>query len=145
LTYVFVIMSNFESEVLEEKNDPEVVPRKLRDRGLEELAKEAERGMRIIQNEKIRLKPLDKDAIQQARDNVCSIHAEAYGWQPPPLRNDITLGSTVMRQHVKSWINQWDLKRLHPDYTPVIETTDIKIGYNEDVDLERATEEGTED
>jgi hypothetical protein len=145
LTCVFAIMSNFESEVLEEKNDLEVVPRKLMDRGLEELAKQAERGMRIIQKEKIRLKPLDKDAIHQTRDKVRSIHAEAYGWQPPSLRNEITLGSTVMRQHVKSWINEWDLERLYPGYIPITETTEIKIGYNEDADLEKATEEESED
>jgi len=145
LTCVFAIMSNFESQVLEEKNDIEIVPRKLIDRGLEELAKQAERGMRIIQEETIRLKPLDKDAIHQTRDKVRSIHAEAYSWQPPSLRNEISLGSSVMRQHVKSWINEWDLKRLYPDYTPITETTEVKIGYNEDADLEKATEEDSGD
>lgn len=145
LTCVFAIMSNFESQVIEEKNDIEVVPRKLIDRGLEELAKQAERGMRIIQKEKIRLKPLDKDAIHQTRDKVRSIHAEAYSWQPPSLRNEISLGSSVMRQHVKSWINEWDLKRLYPDYIPVTETTEIKIGYDEDANLEKATEEDSGD
>jgi len=145
LTCVFAIMSNFESQVIEEKNDIEVVPRKLIGRGLEELAKQAERGMRIIQKEKIRLKPLDKDAIHQTRDKVRSIHAEAYSWQPPSLRNEISLGSSVMRQHVKSWINEWDLKRLYPDYIPVTETTEIKIGYDEDANLEKATEEDSGD
>lgn len=145
LTSVFAIMSNFESEVLDEKNDMEVVPRKLRDRGLDELAKQAERCIRMIQKEKIRLQALDKDAIHQTRDKVRYIHAEAYGWQPPSLQNEITLASTVMRQHVKSWINEWDLKRLYPDYTPITETTEIKIGYNEDADLEKATEEKSED
>lgn len=145
LTSVFAIMSDFESQVLEEKNDIEVLPRKLSDRGLEELAKQAERGMRIIQKEQIRLKGLDKDAIHQTRDKVRSIHAEAYSWQPPPLQNEITLGSTVMRQHVKSWINEWDLKRLYPDYIPITETTEIKIGYDEDADLEKATEEDSGD
>jgi len=145
LTCVFAIMSNFESQVIEEKNDIEVVPRKLIDRGLEELAKQAEYGMRIIQKEKIRLKPLDKDAIHQTRDKVRSIHAEAYSWQPPSLRNEISLGSSVMRQHVKSWINEWDLKRLYPDYIPITETTEIEIGYDEDADLEKATEEDSGD
>lgn len=146
LTCVSAIMSNFESEVLlGEKNDIEVLPRKLSDRGFEELAKQAERGMRIILKEQIRLKDLDKDAIHQTRDKVRGIHAEAYSWQPPPLRNEITLDSKVMRQHVTSWINEWDLKRLYPDYTPVTEITEIKIGYEEDADLEKATEEESED
>jgi hypothetical protein len=145
LTSVFAIMSNFENQVLEEKNDIEVIPRKVIDRDLEELAKQAERGMRIIQEEKIRLKPLDKDAIHQTRDKVRSIYAEAYGWQPPSPRNEISLGSSVMRQHVKSWINEWDLKRLYPDYTPITETMEIKIGYDEDADLEKATEENPGD
>lgn len=144
LTAVFALMSNFEMEVLEGKNDLEVVPRKLRERGLDELAKHAERGMRLIQKEKVRLKAPDKNAIQQAHDKVRGIHAGAYGWEPPPL-HESALGSTVMRQHVKSWINKWDLKRLYPDYKGEIEVTELKMDYTEDADIEVPSAEDSKD
>lgn len=145
LTTVFALMSNFETEVLEEKNDLEVVPRKLRDRGLEELATQAERGMRMIQRERVRLKAPDKNAIQQTRDKVRHIHAEAYGWEPPPLQYESPPGSRVMRHYVKSWINEWDLKRLYPDYRGEIEVTGLKMDYTEDADIEVPSAEDSED
>lgn len=144
LTTVFALMSNFESEVLEEKNDPEVAPRKLRERGLEDLAKQAERGMRLIQRERVRLKAPDKNAIQQTRDKVRDIYAGAYGWEPPPL-HESALGSTSMRQHVKSWITEWDLKRLYPDYKGEIEVTELKMDYTEDADIEVPSAEDPQD
>jgi len=41
-----------------------------------------------------------------------------------------------MRNYVRSWINEWDLRRLFPDYTPEIEAGEITFLYEEDADLE---------
>src|SRR5947208_33545 len=142
LVTVFAIMSNFESYILEERNDLEVVPGKLRDRGTEDLAKQAERGMRIIQKEKLRLKAPDAQAVQQTCEKVRAIHAEAYGWQPPLLSSDERLSTTSMREYVKRWITEWDLKRLDPAYTPAIEKTALDQNYSEDTALETSSEEG---
>jgi len=140
LVTVFAIMSNFESYILEERNDLEVVPGKLRDRGTEDLAKQAERGMRIIQREKVRLKAPDARAVQQTCEKVRAIHAEAYGWQPPPISVE-RLGVTSMREYVKRWITEWDLKRLDPSYTVDMEKTALSQNYSEDSALETPSEE----
>ena len=140
LVTVFAIMSNFESYILEERNDLEIVPGKLRDRGTEDLAKQAERGMRIIQREKVRLKAPDARAVQQTCEKVRAIHAEAYGWQPPPLSVE-RLGLTSMREYVKRWITEWDLKRLDPSYTVDMEKTALSQNYSEDSALETPSEE----
>jgi hypothetical protein len=143
LVTVFAIMSNFESYILEERDDLEVVPRKLRDKGVEDLARQAERGMRLIQREKVRLKAPEAQVIQQTCEKVRAIHAEAYGWQPPPVSIE-RLGITSMREHVKRWITEWDLKRLDPDYTVEIEKTALSPTYTEDAALETSSEEEPE-
>ncbi len=143
LVTVFAIMSNFESYTLEERNDLEVVPGKLRDRGTEDLAKQAERGMRIIQREKVRLKAPDARATQQTCKKVRAIHAEAYSWQPPPVSVE-RLGVTSMREYVKRWITEWDFKRLDPSYMVEIEKTALSPDYSEDVALETSSEEESE-
>ena len=143
LVTVFAIMSNFESYILEERNDLEVVPSKLRDKGAEDLARYAERGMRIIQREKVRLKAPDAQVIQQTCEKVRAIHAEAYDWQPPPASVE-RLGITSMREYVKRWITEWDLKRLDPSYTVEIEKTTLNQNYSEDTALETSSEEEPE-
>jgi hypothetical protein len=143
LVTVFAIMSNFESYILEERNDMEIVPQKLRDKGTEDLARQAERGMRLIQREKVRLKAPDAQVIQQTCEKVRAIHAEAYGWQPPALSVE-RLGITSMREYVKRWITEWDLKRLDPNYTVEIEKTALSPNYTEDAALETSVGEGAE-
>jgi hypothetical protein len=143
LVTVFAIMSNFESYILEERNDVEVVPSKLRDKGSDDLARQAERGMRLIQREKVRLKALDAQVIQQTCEKVRSIHAEAYSWQPPPVAVE-RLGITSMREYVKQWITEWDLKRLDPSYTVEIENTALSPNYSEDTALEASSEDEAE-
>jgi hypothetical protein len=140
LTSVFAIMSNFESYVLEEKHDLEALPQKLREKGLEELAKYADRGMRVINRDKARLKAPDLQTIQQTCEKIRHIHAQAYDWQPPPLHVE-RLGITSMREYVKRWITEWDLTRLDPTYTVDLQSTTLEQSYNEDATLEASAEE----
>jgi len=140
LSSVFAIMSNFESYVLEEKHDLEALPQKLRDKNLGDLAKQAERGMRLINRDKARLKAPDPKMIQQTCEKIRQIHAEAYDWQPPPL-TVARLGITSMREYVKRWITEWDLKRLDPSYTVDLQATTLEQSYSEDAALEASAEE----
>jgi hypothetical protein len=45
-----------------------------------------------------------------------------------------------MRQYVRAWINEWDLVRLDPEFTPatevVGETVGTALAYQETADLE---------
>jgi hypothetical protein len=49
-----------------------------------------------------------------------------------------------MRQYVKGWITEWDLKRLDSGYTPEIEVIKLEQDYTEDKNLEVETEEGSD-
>lgn len=150
LISVFAIIEAFRNIVLEGKpegkDDFEKVPNWLRARGTESdllLANQAERGMRIIQKEFMLLKTPDKDVLAQTYEKVKSIHAKAYDWDPPPVQSIEHLVSARMRQYIKSWITEWDLKRLYPDYNPEIEVTRLEQDYTEDKNLEIETEGGS--
>jgi hypothetical protein len=49
-----------------------------------------------------------------------------------------------MREHVRSWITEWDLKRLFPEYVPEIQAEKIQQDYSEDAELERPGEADAE-
>ncbi|MBS3937130.1 MAG: DUF2791 family P-loop domain-containing protein [Peptococcaceae bacterium] len=145
LTSVLAIIQAFQSIILEGKDDFEKVPNKLRAKGTENellLASHAERGMRIIQNESMLLRAPDKELLAQTYEKVKSIHASAYDWEPPAVQSIEQMSSARMRQYVKGWITEWDLKRLDSGYTPTIEVGGLEPNYAEDKNLEVETEIG---
>ena len=42
-----------------------------------------------------------------------------------------------MRYKVRASINEWDLRRLYPNYSPETEGEEFRHSYEENVDLER--------
>ena len=144
LTTVLSISDDFEAAVITDgKCDEEKIPNKLRAAGGEGellLAAQAERGMRIIQRDKLVLEPLSEATIREIYDKVRAIYERAYGWMPPSdyQAPDRTKG---IRQHIKQWINEWDLRRLYSDYQPQIEVTELQQDYSERPELEVPTEE----
>jgi hypothetical protein len=144
LTAVFAITEDFQSKILEGNDDFEKVPGRLRAKGTEGdllLASQAERGMRVIQNELIRLKSPDSEELNQTYEKIRTIHAKAYEWSPSQVPSVERMTTTRMRQYVKGWITEWDLKRLDKGYNPEIEVEQLKQDYTEDKELEVETEE----
>lgn len=133
LTCVLAIVRDFESAVLEVKNDEEKVPNRLRGAGTDAellMASEAERGMRVIKRDKIVLEQPTQSTIEDIYDKAKAMYASAYGWTPPD--DHPTPDPTKrIRQHVKGWITDWDLRRLYPDYKPQIQTEELRQDYSE--------------
>jgi hypothetical protein len=50
-----------------------------------------------------------------------------------------------MRQYVRAWINEWDLRRLDPSYEPEIEAATLEVDLSEDAGLEGGEAEGEGD
>ncbi|TSA12791.1 MAG: hypothetical protein D4R73_01775 [Deltaproteobacteria bacterium] len=147
LTVVFTIAHDFGEKIMMEINDLEKVPGRLRAKGTENdllLASQSERGMRLIQKEFELLKGPDETTLNQTYERVQSIHAQAYNWSPPPVQSIERLRSNRMRQYVRGWITEWDLKRLDSGYTPEIEVTKLEQDYTEDKNLEVETEGGSD-
>ena len=146
ITPVLAITSAYEAEVLDGRNDREAVPGKLLLSSREperQLAGQAERGMKLI-GRALRLAQPSRETVDRTHDTVRALHGRAYGWDPPPATTaGERLASTRMREYVRTWINEWDLRRLDPTYRPEIEVTAVAPSYREDADfqLESAAED----
>ena len=149
LTAVLSISEDFVSVVLdlEGRNDEEKIPNKLRAGGSDEellMASQAEKGMRIIRQDKLLLESPADTLIREIYDKVRSVYATAYGWEPPDNYSDYDR-SARLRQHIKKWINQWDLVRLYPGYKPEIQITELKQDYSEMPEIEQSSDDGTDE
>lgn len=145
LTSVMAITSDFTAAILDPggKNDQVVVPERLAARAAKDdpqVARLAERGMNAIRRDKLDLRTPDQAAVRQVAEQVRALHAAAYDWQPPELRPRERLSSTRMREYVRSWITEWDLLRLYPNYRPDVEVEEVTLSYDESPDLEAPPE-----
>lgn len=145
LTSILTITTDFQGDVLVKMDDLSKVPGKLKSRGTESdhlLASQAERGMQVIEKEAMHLEP--PGSLDQTYSKVRDIYKTAYKEWEPPLSLSPGETSWSMRTYIKSWITEWDLKRLDKEYTPDIEVTSLSPIYNEDPDLQKETEEGSD-
>lgn len=143
LCAVLTTVDDFEAQVLVGKNDVELISKRLRMKGTAEhdlLAGQAEAGMRVIARDQVRLQPPDRDELDRTYAKLKEIHGQAYGWDPPDVEGLERLPSNRMRQYVRAWINEWDLRRLDPTYVPDISVADLVVDFSEDADLESTDE-----
>lgn len=143
LAVVMAVTSDFDRAVIRDKNDEELVPARLRERGEEALAARAELAMRLIEHEAVRLRQPDETVLDDTYQRLREIHGTAYGWEPPELARDSYVRS--MREYVRAWIYEWDLRRLDPSYVPQIEFERVALSYSEDAELETPPEGVVED
>ena len=137
---VLAMTDDFEAAVLVDKGDRVSVPGKLRDKQSEEwdeIAALAEGGMKAISTQLLLLTPPDSAELDQAYATLKTLHAAAYDWSPPDVTGIERLGATGMRQYVRAWINEWDLVRLDPAYTPSTQTVEVLSSYEQNEDLEQ--------
>ena len=138
LSTVFAITSAYQSEVMDQKQDEEKIALRLRDRGNpgdHQLSEKAELGMRKIRQLPMENMILAENAdLRQVHEKSRAMYRQAYGWNPP--EDYETNPIWRIRQHIKRWINGWDLVRLYPDYQPDIQVSGLQQSYSEDLDLE---------
>jgi hypothetical protein len=147
LKCVFAITDDFEAAVIDGKGDKVEVPRLLEQRSAyvsETISLDlAVKGMRCIADEGIALQTVQHAELQDLYARVKALHAAAYQWDPPDVRWPEILHSTRMRQFVKSWITEWDMKRLYPFEDIELEQLEVTTNYNENGDEE--PESGADD
>ena len=71
-------------------------------------------------------------------NKVRNIYAQAYEWDPPDVYRENPVWT--IRHHIKHWINDWDLRRLYPDYSPKIQVIELKQDLSEMLELEEESE-----
>jgi len=136
---VLTTVDDFESQVIVGKNDRELIGKRLRAKGTatdDVLAGQAETGMSIIEREQVQLQPPGREELDRTYAQIKRIHGQAYGWAPPDVPGLERLPSNRMRQYVRTWIYEWDLRRLDPTYQPDISVGGLEVDLSTDGDLE---------
>ena len=111
------------------------------------LVSAAETGMRLIEGESISLnEPTDSD-IDETMERLREIYSTAYDWDAPVLHaQERGAGyQNRMRYRVRASINEWDLRRLYPNYAPVTDVREFHHSYEENTDLEKTTKDDEDD
>lgn len=134
---VLAVTDDFEAAVLVGKGDRETLPRKLLDKQSEEWAETAalaESGMKAISRDLLLMTAPSAVELDRAYVTLKQLHAAAYDWSPPDVAGIERLGATRMRQYVRAWINEWDLVRDDPSYSPSTEVVEVVSSYDEDAE-----------
>jgi bacteriophage exclusion system BrxC/D-like protein len=138
LVAVAAMTDDFETAVLVGKKDREALPGRLRDKETPEyaeIAALAEDAMTRIERDLVTLAPPDDAELDRAYRILRNLHGAAFDWEPPDVAGIERLGATRMRQHVRAWINEWDLVRLDPHYQPLTDVVDQPTDYREQPEL----------
>ncbi len=145
---IVALTDDFQEEVLEGKGDMVKIPQRLREKfpePNEKLAEQAEIGMKLVESRRIPLEGPTETLIQQTYQTVRSLHVQAHSWRDwdhsaiaPHIE---VVPGTRMREYVKSWITELDLKRLIPDEAVEIEVSNFTPCYEEDRVLATVTHE----
>ena len=143
LAAVVALTDDFQSAVLEGKGDRRTIPEKLRGSGINTdriLADRVEIGMQLIETSRTSLDAPYLRMMEDIQEKVRVIHGAAYDWEAPPQGVREYASGMRMREYVKGWITEWDLKRLHPDQSVDLEVTPLRPQFQEDVALETSEE-----
>lgn len=139
LVTVAAMTDDFDAAVLTEKKDRLQIPEKTRAKQAPQwdvIAARAETGMRLIERDMLLLRQPEDAELGDAYLRLKALHAQAFGWDPPDVTGLERLGATRMRQYVRAWINEWDLRRLDPAFTPQTEVAVLATSYAEQPDLD---------
>ena len=148
---VAALTNDFKTEVMEGKNDTVNVPARIRSTQTEadnQLANRAEIGLALIESERVPINSPTEHKIQEAYSTIRSLHFQAHSWRDwdhAAIEPSVNLvpGAT-MREYVKSWITEWDFKRIAPEDDVEIEVTGFKQTFQEDKDLQTTEPEKPE-
>lgn len=129
----YAITDDFPAAVVEQREDAERLPERLRLKGRELEARLALAAIRHVEATvaRHRLRPPGDEELAHAMLRVRGLYETAYGWPPPALPPPERTASRTIRQHIKAWITQWDMRRLaEPD--AAIVAGSIGTNYEED-------------
>ena len=131
---VFAVAAEFWEHADGKLNDSEEIPLWLRSRGRpgdEELARASEAGMKLLRRSR-RLRRAQQDELDDLQQRVRRLHSLAFEWEAPDLGDARRGSSSSVREHLKSWITQWDLMLLYPDYKPRVVVDEVVQDYSQD-------------
>jgi hypothetical protein len=119
--------------IVNARQDADKLPARLTLKGRTAEAALAPAGIRHIERTvlKHRLMPPTLEDLAACHEKVRGLYSSAYDWLAPPLAPAERTASRTMRQYIKGWITQWDLRRIQ-DRDVALVSTDIISNYSED-------------
>ena len=136
---IVALTDDFQSVVLDEKQDTQKIEQLCQEEETGEaatLARTALQGIRLIEEESEMLIRPYEPMVDALYERLRGLHGTAYSWSPPPVSAVEKLSSTRMREYVRGWITEWDLRRLYPDAKLDIEIVEVCQSYEENQELE---------
>jgi hypothetical protein len=126
---VLALTTDFREEILEKKGDKVKLLEKLRANNTEAdrlLANKAEKGISLLQSERIPIGHPSSEMIHEAHQTIRGLHLKGHGWHMwENVANDPAqiVSGTSMRKYVKSWVTHWDSLRFYPGEECEIESS----------------------
>ncbi|MXZ50650.1 MAG: hypothetical protein F4073_01390 [Rhodobacteraceae bacterium] len=150
LLFVGAVTDDFALEVISpsgRKKDWDYIPNKVRmNTRYFSLVPKLKIGMELLQKNCLSLESPSEKNIQDTVETLRNLYQLAFDWFPPA--QEVQVGGAGewgrMRYKVRSVINEWDLKRLFPDYNPEFVIDSYSTTYDEDTDLENSSDENEE-
>jgi hypothetical protein len=132
----YAITDDFVAAVINAREDSEKLPERLTQKGRPAEAAMALSAIRHIERTVLhnRLLPPTLDDLIACHDKVRRLYSAAYEWPAPPLPRAERTATRTLRQYIKGWITQWDLRRLRGADVPLL-TGGIASNYTEDATL----------
>jgi hypothetical protein len=136
----YAITDDFATAVINARLDGEKLPERLTLKGRAAEAALASAGIRHIERTVLRhrLLPPSPDDLAICHDKVRALYSAAYDWPAPPLPPAERTSSRTMRQFIKGWITQWDLRRLE-GLDVLLISGSLASDYTEDITLAEPT------
>ncbi len=143
---VYAITDDFVTAVIDERQDESRLPERLRLKDRHNEARLAVTAIhhiaRAVRTNRLRAPGIDD--LVRARSRLTEIYRDAYGWEPPELAAVERTATRTMRQYIKGWITEWDMRRLTGDVTRTV-VEEIAANYAEDDALSSPREEGEDE
>lgn len=132
----YAVTDDFATAVINARLDSERLPERLALKGRAAEAKMASAGIRHIERTVLnhRLLPPSLEDLRACHDKVQRLYSTAHGWPAPPLPPAGRTSSRTMRQYIKGWVTQWDLRRLDGAAVSLV-SGGIASNYREDASL----------
>jgi hypothetical protein len=143
---VYAITDDFVAAVIEERQDEARLTERLhlKERHLE--ARLAATAMRHI-TQTVRTRRLRAPGIDQltrASQRLADIYQDAYDWEPQDPEPPERTATRTMRQYIKGWITEWDMRRLTGDTTRIV-AEEISANYAEDDSISTPSDMASDD
>ena len=132
----YAITDDFATAVIEERQDETRLIDRLKLKDRNEEARLAGIAMRHIAQtvRSRRLRGMGAEELTRAAEKLGRIYHQAHGWEPPEPEMMERTASRTIRQYIKGWITDWDMRRLTGNVSTIV-AEEIAANYAEDEGL----------